>query len=168
MAKFRMKGPDLVIKDVQKIYAESHRIFGGMTRAGAEVAMKQMAQGAQGAFKGGLASKVNPYLKLTKTYEKKDGAIATKAAYYGYLPTKKTKSGKPVMIRGYANPKGVPVPLLVALTEYGTRSTAMPAPFKAFWKGKHPFVRNAFNNSKPIKEAMLKAQKELSGGLLDE
>jgi len=43
----------------------------------------------------------------------------------------------------------------------------MPEQFKRYWKNKKPFVRPAFANKRGITDAMLKAQKELSGGILE-
>ena len=69
-------------------------------------------------------------------------AAVAKVAFYGY----------------FINENGVrtPAPLVVNVFEYGSSKFA-----------KRPFFRRSFKKSQ-IESAMLKAQKELSGGLLDE
>lgn len=155
MAQFKMELPTQIIDDCQWIEENTYRIFGGMTRIGAETALGTM-----------LASCPNkdlvPYGRITKTYKTpSDGGINTKAGFWGYLPfsnpnrkyfTRRANGGV------YSTDKGVPVDFLVKLYEYG-RSTA---PFP-----KHPFVRKAFSPSK-ITKAMYQAQSDLSRGLLDE
>lgn len=155
VAQFKMELPTQIIDDCQWIEENTYRIFGGMTRIGAETALGTM-----------LASCPNkdlvPYGRITKTYKTpSDGGINTKAGFWGYLPfsnpnrkyfTRRANGGV------YSTDKGVPVDFLVKLYEYG-RSTA---PFP-----KHPFVRKAFSPSK-ITKAMYQAQSDLSRGLLDE
>lgn len=163
MAKFVANLPADILKDIDFVQKNAIDIFKGMTKAGAEVAADNMRVGATRAFPGSLSASVNAKLRVTKSYETRRREITTKAAYYGYIPR---RDGSRVRIRGGSYP-GVPVPLLCNLVEYGT-SGAMPEPLKRYWSGrKSPFIRAAFSRTSSIREAMLTAQKELSGGLLE-
>lgn len=164
MAKFELELPTEILKEIDFVDKNALKIFGGMTRAGAEVVKNQIATNATGSFDAKTAEQLNKKLKLTKTYEtKSDGGINTKVAYYGYIPR---KDGKRVKIKGGTYP-GVPAPLLARLREFGAKDGGnMPEPLKKYWT-KKPFVRPAFANTSTIEKAMLKAQKELSGGILE-
>lgn len=163
MAHFTQELPTDILKDFDFLQKNAIEIFGGMTRAGANVVKRQIATNASRVFKPKTAAKLNKRLKITRTYETpSDGGINTKVAYYGYIPR---EDGKPVKIKG-GTYKGVPAPLLAALREFGAKSSGgMPAEFREYWT-KKPFVRPAFDNKMEIEKAMLQAQKELSGGLL--
>lgn len=166
MAKFVMDLPTDILKDVEFLNSNATQIFGKMTQAGAEVAKKAIAQGAERAFYPDTARKMNEKLKITKVYNtKKDKAINTKVAYYGYIPK---VNGLPFKKGKYISPQGVPAPFLAALREYGGSLGDMPWQFKKYWQAKVPFIRPAFANRAPIESAMLKAQKELSKGILDD
>ena len=155
MAKFEMQLPTSIMKDFEKIYKDSEKIFGEMTKAGAEVVAKNMQNNAP--------SDIKPFVKLTKTYKTpSDDGINTKVYVSGYIPfsnpnrsyfSRSGGSGKT-----YATAKGVPVDFLANLYEYGRSTSPFP---------KHPFFRKSFKKGE-IEDAMLKKQKELSGGLLDE
>lgn len=165
MAKVKNKGLDKLIKQIDDIVVKMPNIAGEMTKAGAQVANKNLANNSRKAFS--YANDVNKHLVITRTYQKRNGSIATKTGFTGYLPTEKTKKGIPVKIRGYANPKGVPTPLLINLAEYGTHKR-MPKQLAKYWNGiKVPIVRSAAMD-KGIVGAMSKKAKELSGGYLDE
>lgn len=142
MAKFEMKLPTEIMKDIQKIHDNADDIFGGMTKAGAEVVLSNMRAGVPASFHG---SNIMKCLKITRTYKMPsiDG-VATKVGFFGYFKN----------IKG----KVVPAPLVVNVYEYGRSGKA----FK-----KHPFVRKSFKKGQ-IEQAMLQAQKRLSGGLLDD
>lgn len=163
MAKFEAELPTEILADFDFVRNNAANIFGKMTRAGAEVVKRQIATNAGRVFKPGTASKLNQKLRITKTYDTpSDGGINTKVAYYGYIPR---SDGKKVKIKGGSYP-GVPAPLLAALREFGAKgSGGMPPEFKEYWT-KKPFVRPAFENKGAIESAMLKVQKELSGGRL--
>lgn len=164
MAHFTAELPNDLIKDFDFLQENALKIFGEMTRAGAKVVKRQIATNASRAFDGKTAAKLNKKLKITRTYQTpSDGGINTKVAYYGYIPR---KDGSKVKIKGGSYP-GVPAPLLASLREFGARNAGnMPDALKRYWT-KRPFVRPAFGNKNAIKDAMLKAQKELSGGLLE-
>lgn len=140
MAKFEMVLPDDVIKEMKKIYDNSDEIFGGMTKAGAKEVLSNVKANAPASWKD---SNIMNNIGLTKTYKTpSDGGINTKVIISGY----------------FTNENGVktPAPLVANVFEYGSKK------FK-----KQPFFRKSFRKQQ-IEKAMLKAQKELSGGLLDE
>lgn len=155
MAKLEMVLPDSVMKDFKKIHDNTEEIFGEMTRAGAKVAM--------GNVKAGVPKpEMAAYVKLTRTYRTPtDGGINTKVYLSGYLPFKgnrktferRGRSGGKV----YATGKGIPVDFLAQIYEYGRSNRPFP---------KKPFLRRAFGGG-AIEKAMLEAQKEASGGLLE-
>ena len=141
MAKFQMTLPTEIMKDIQKIHDGSDKIFGDMTKAGAEVVMKNMRAGVPQSFHN---SEIMNCLKITRTYKMRSiNGVATKVGFFGYFTNSKGKE--------------TPAPLVVNVYEYGRSNK----PFK-----KHPFVRKAFKKGE-IEKAMLDAQKSLSGGLLE-
>lgn len=140
MADFKMILPDDVIKDMKKIYNDTEKIFGGMTKAGAEVALSNVKANVPSGWKD---SEIMNNIGLTKTYRTpSDGGINTKVVIGGYF---KNKNGVKTA-----------APLVANVFEYGSTK------FR-----KQPFFRKSFRKNE-IEEAMYKAQKELSGGLLDE
>ena len=83
-------------------------------------------------------------LKVSKVYKTpSDDGINTKVAFYGYFTNE--------------DGKRVPAPLVANVFEYGRSTSPFP---------KHPFMRKSFKKS-DIEQAMLKAQREASGGILD-
>ena len=154
MASFTAILPTELMKEFKKVHDNTEQIFGAMTRAGADVALS--------AAKANAPDTISGYGKLTRTYRTpSDGGINTKVTFTGYVPfrgdrksfDRRGRSGGKV----YSSTKGVPVDFLATLYEYG-RSTA---PFP-----KQPFLRRAFSSGQ-IEKAMLRAQKEASGGLLE-
>lgn len=140
MAKFEMVLPDDVIEDMKKIFDNSDKIFGEMTKAGAEVALSNVKANVPAGWKD---SNIINNIGLTKTYKTpSDGGINTKVIISGYFTNK--------------NGVKTPAPLVANVFEYGSKKFI-----------KQPFFRKSFRKE-PIEKAMLKAQKELSGGLLDE
>ena len=140
MAKFEMVLPDDVIKDMKKIYDNSDKIFGGMTKAGAEVVLSNVKANAPEGWKN---SAIMNNIGLTKTYKTpSDGGINTKVIISGYF-----KNHNGVMTAA---------PLVANVFEYGSTKF-----------NKQPFFRKSFRKQE-IEKAMNNAQKELSGGLLDE
>lgn len=143
MARFEMEIPNDIIKQMEQVSNDCEKIFGEMTKAGAEVVYKNIKASVP---KGIRDSEMMDCLKVTDVYKTpSDDGINTKVAFYGY----------------FTNDNGVktPAPLVANVFEYG-RSNAPQ--FQ-----KHPFMRKSFKK-KQIEEAMLKAQKEASGGLLDD
>lgn len=141
MAKFEMQLPTEIMKDIQKIYDNSEEIFGEMTRAGAEVVNRNIEANVPQSIRN---SKMMNCLKVTKTYKTpSDDGINTKVGFYGYFENEDGKT--------------VPAPLVANVFEYGRSNLPFP---------KHPFMRKSFKKSE-IEQAMLKAQKRASGGLLE-
>ena len=155
MAKFDMQLPKDVMSDLKKIDSNAEKIFGDMTRAGAEVALNEVRSNAP--------SNLKTYAKLTKTYKTpSDGGINTKVFFSGYLPFS-TPNRTSFLRRGrgggkvYSTTKGVPADFLAILYEYGRSNAPFP---------KKPFFRRSFNQGR-IEKAMLEAQKSASGGILE-
>lgn len=162
MAMFRAELPNDIMRDFKKIYDNTDKIFGEMTRAGAEVVQNNVKATAP-------IPELKPHVKLTKTYKTPtDDGINTKVYFSGYIPFKgdrkefvrKGGSGKV-----YTTTKGIPASFVAMVTEYGTsvRYTDIGA-----YRGKitkAPFFRKAFKKGQ-IEKAMLQAQKRASGGLL--
>ena len=140
MADFVLELPKEILKDFEKIYGDTEKIFGGMTKAGADVVLENVKANAPESWKD---SEIMSCIGLTKTYKTpSDGGINTKVIISGY----------------FHNKKGVktPAPLVANVFEYGSVKFA-----------KRPFFRKSFRKGQ-IEKAMLKAQRELSGGLLNE
>lgn len=146
MAKFEMIMPDEIMKGLEEINNGCKDVFGEMTRAGAEVAYKNVLSNMPESFKN---SDIRNCLKMTRTYDTPtDDGINTKVGFYGYFESKKkTKDGKNVI---------VPAPLVANVFEYGSTK------FK-----KKPFFRKSFKKAQ-IEKAMLEVQSKAFGGLLDE
>lgn len=141
MAKFELQLPTEIMKDIQKIYDNADEIFGEMTKAGAEVVNRNIEANVPQSIKN---SKMMNCLKLTKTYKTpSDDGINTKVGFYGYFENE--------------DGKVVPAPLVANVFEYGRSNLPFP---------KHPFLRKSFKKGE-IEDAMLKAQKRASGGLLE-
>ena len=142
MAKFEMELPTEIMKDIQKVYNNSDKIFGEMTKAGAEVVESNIRANVPKSIRN---SKMMDCLKITKVYKTpSDDGINTKVGFYGYFVNEEGKT--------------VPAPLVANVFEYGRSNLPFP---------KQPFMRKSFKKG-DIEQAMLKAQKRASGGLLDE
>lgn len=145
MARFTMELPDEIMNDIKRIESNAENIFGGMTKAGAEVALQNVKANAPSGWQG---SAIMNNIKLTRTYKTpSDDGINTKVVISGYFQTRPDKNG-----HTYRHA----APLVANVFEYG--STKFP---------KQPFFRKSFRKAQ-IEKAMLQKQKELSGGLLDE
>ena len=142
MAKFELELPDSIIDDLDNIYLNADVIFGKMTRAGAEVVMKNVKKNVPKSF---LGSNIMHCLYMTTPYKTpSDDGINTQVGFYGYFINKKGKK--------------VPAPLVANVFEYG-RSDATFI--------RHPFFRKSFRKDE-VEKAMLQAQLIASGGLLDD
>ena len=139
MASFTMELPTDIIKEIEKVDKNSDKIFGGMTKAGAEVTLANVRANVPPSWRD---SQIMNNIGLTKTYKTpSDGGINTKVIISGYFINK--------------DGKRTPAPLVANVFEYGRSNFP-----------KHPFLRRSFRKSQ-IEAAMLKKQKELSGGLLE-
>ena len=142
MAKFELELPEEIMDDMKNIYDNCEEIFGKMTKAGAEVAMKNVRANVPKSFHG---SNIMHCLYMTRTYKTpSDDGINNKVGFYGYFTNKKGKK--------------VAAPLVANVFEYGRSDLPFP---------KHPFLRKSFRKSE-IEKAMLEEQKRASGGLLED
>jgi hypothetical protein len=140
MAKFNMVLPDDIMADFKKVYDNSEKIFGEMTKAGAEVVMRNVIANVPDGIR---KSPMMGCLKMTDVYKTpSDDGINTKVAFYGYFTNE--------------NGKKTPAPLVGNVFEYGRSNLPFP---------KQPFMRRSFNAGQ-ITAAMKKAQVTASGGLL--
>ena len=141
MAKFEMELPTEIMKDIQMLNDNYEAIFGGMTKAGAEVAYKNIIANVPDGIRN---SPMMNHLSITDVYKTpSDDGINTKVLFAGY----------------FINENGVvtPAPLVANIFEYGRSNSPYP---------KQPFLRKSFSKS-AIESAMLDAQKRLTGGLLE-
>lgn len=138
MASFKLELPTDILKDLQTISSNADEIFGGMTRAGAETALKAVKANAPAGWKD---SSIMDCIGLTRTYKTpSDDGINTKVIISGYFENE--------------NGQRTPAPLVANVFEYGSTKFQ-----------KRPFFRKSFNAGE-IEEAMMRKQRELSGGLL--
>ena len=130
MAGFNVELPSGLISDLNKIVDNSEKMFGEMTRAGAEIVYKSVKSNMKGSFKS--TRSLDKGLKITKTYRTlSDDGINTKVGFYGYTDD------------------GTPIPLIAMAREYGTSRG----------ERKKPFFRKAFKQESAIRNAMLEVQK---------
>ena len=130
MAGFNVELPSGLISDLNKIVDNSEKMFGEMTRAGAEIVYKSVKSNMKGSFK--TTRSLDKGLKITKTYRTlSDDGINTKVGFYGYTDD------------------GTPIPLIAMAREYGTSRG----------EKKKPFFRKAFKQESAIRTAMMEVQK---------
>lgn len=142
MAKIIVDIDDSVLKDISYIDKQFDHIFGGMTKAGAKVVYKNVISALPESLK---SSGFSSHVKLSRVYRTpSDDGINTKVMITGYFMNKEGKK--------------TPAPLVANMFEYGSDKRKYP---------KQPFFRKSFKKSQ-IMKAMEEAQKNLSGGLLDE
>lgn len=142
MAKFTADIDDSVLKDISYIDKQFDHIFGGMTKAGAEVVYKNVISALPEPLR---SSGFSSHVKLSKVYKTpSDDGINTKVMITGYFINKDGRK--------------TPAPLVANMFEYGSTKKNYP---------KQPFFRKSFKKSQ-IMKAMEEEQKKLSGGLLDE
>lgn len=147
MAKFKCELPTQLINELTKLEQNTPKMMEEMTKAGAEVVFKNVKSNMKSSFKD--SKKLEPYLRITKSYRTKDGSVNTKIAFYGYYK-KGSKSFKVTSKKGKEySYDGVPVPLIVRAREFGTSKG----------EAKKPFFRKSFNKSQ-IESAMLNVQKK--------
>lgn len=131
MAGFNLELPEDLINNLKTISNNTDEMFGRMTKAGAEVVYKNVVNNMKSSFKS--TDSLKKGLRISRTYKiKSEDGINTKVGFYGY------------------NEKGIPIPLIALVREYGTSRG----------EKKKPFFRKAFNNKSEIETAMLKVQEE--------
>lgn len=147
MARFELQLPLEIVKDIESISGNADRIFGEMTRAGAEDVRGSVLTNMPSSLKRlGLQN----HLILSKIYKTpSDDGINTKVMFVGYINGDKRK----------------PAPLIANAFEYGTSERYT---LRGFYRGriqKTAFFRKSFNKGR-IEKVMLQKQIELSRGLL--
>lgn len=131
-----------VENDVSFIDRNFDKIFGGMTKAGADMVYETVMENLPSSFKD---SNIRNCFGVTKTYKTPtDDGINNKVYYAGYFYNKRNVK--------------TPAPLVINMFEYGSSKREYP---------KQPFFRKSFKKAQ-IKKVMQETQKKLSGGLLDE
>lgn len=131
-----------VENDVSFIDRNFDKIFGGMTKAGADMVYETVMENLPSSFKN---SNIRNCFGVTKTYKTPtDDGINNKVYYAGYFYNKRNVK--------------TPAPLVINMFEYGSTKREYP---------KQPFFRKSFKKAQ-IKKVMQETQKKLSGGLLDE
>lgn len=147
MAKFKCELPTQLINELTKLEQNTPKMMEEMTQAGAEVVRKNVISNMKSSFKD--SSKLEPYLKITRSYRTKDGSVNTKVGFYGYHK-KGSKKFSITSKKGETySYDGIPVPLIVRAREFGSSSG----------EAKRPFFRKSFNKSQ-IESEMLKVQKK--------
>ena len=128
MARFQSELPNDLIKQLEGIDKNTEKIFGEMTKAGAEVVYTNIKSNMASAFKS--TKSLNKGLKITKVYKTpSDDGINTHIGFYGYTED------------------GTPIPLIAMAREYGTSRG----------EAKKPFMRKSFKK-KEIEQAMMQVQ----------
>ena len=130
MARFQEELPNDLIKMFQDLDANSEKIFGEMTKAGAEKVYKNILKNVPSSFKN---SNIMKCLKITRVYKTlTDDGINTKVGFYGY----------------FKNKRGVetPAPLVANVFEHGTSK-----------QKKKPFLKKSFKKAE-IEAEMKKVQ----------
>ena len=140
MARFQAQIPKEVIEDIGYLSKNFKTIFGGMTHEGAEVVYQNVVSNVPSGIRN---SDMMNNLKISKVYETpSDDGINSKVLFAGYFTNK--------------NGVKTPAPLVANIFEYGSTKFT-----------KQPFFRKSFKKAQ-IQRAMLKAQTELSKGILNE
>ncbi len=138
MARFQMQLPKEIMEDIEYISKNSEKIFGEMTKAGAETVYENVLINIPPEF---ADSEIMDCLYISKIYKTpSDKGINTKIGFAGY----------------FKNENGVETPaeLVCNIFEYGSSKFA-----------KRPFFRKSFKK-RQIEKAMLHAQELRSKGLL--
>lgn len=162
MAKFVMDIPKDIMKDLAKLSANSEKIFGGMTKAGAKAVANTVKANAP-------LSELANHVKISVTYKTpSDGGINTKVYFSGYLPfqTGRTTFTRRAGGRPYTTTKGVPAAFIANAYEYGTSNRKTQSGANRGQFSKKPFFRRSFRK-RMIEAAMREAGKKLSGGLIE-
>lgn len=155
MAHFNVELPTEIVKQMQKIYGDTEKIFGKMTEAGAKVVKDEVVKTVP-------VPELGEHVTMTRIYRTPtDGGINTKVIFHGYIPFKDGRKWFSRRAKGktYKTDKGIPAAFVANIFEYGRSGAPFP---------KKPFLRKAFAKRTKIRAAMLKAQKEASGGILDD
>lgn len=150
MARFEMEIGNDIIKELETVKNNSHKMMSEMVTAGAEVVYNNVLKNMKNSFK--TTRSLEKGLKITKVYRtKSDDAINAKVGFYGYDPNKKSKK----------YPNGTPIDLIAMAREYGTSRKTKDGSRKEHEK-KVPFFRKSFKKQE-VMDAMLKVQERYLG-----
>lgn len=170
MAKYQAEIGNDILREMEKVHRDADKIFGAMTRAGAEAVAEKVRQNCP-------MEELNKHVEISRTYKTpSDDGINTKVYFSGFLPfkvaTKRPRGGRKKFVRRgrtgsdkYETTKGVPAAFVAQVLEYGTseRMTDLGADRGSVQK--QPFFRACFKK-RTIEKAMLAAQTKESGGIL--
>lgn len=164
MAKFVADFGAETLKEMQRVHRDAEKIFGAMTRAGAEVVAGNVKNNCP-------VDGLEKHVKISRTYKTpSDDGINTKVYFSGYMPFEGNR--KKFVRRGraggkkYTSTEGVPAEFVAQVTEYGTSERFTDTGGARGAVSKRPFFRKSFRKAQ-IEKAMLDAQKRESGGLLE-
>ena len=163
MAKFVADFGADTLREMERVHRDSEKIFGAMTRAGAEVVV-------QNTKKNCPVPGLESHVKISKTYKTpSDDGINTKVYFSGNMAF---KGGRKKFVRRgraggkkYETTEGVPAAFVAQVTEYGTSERITDLGQDRGQITKRPFFRKSFKKTE-IEKAMLDAQTKESGGIL--
>lgn len=132
MAKFKAELPNDIIKQLESLDKNTHKMLEEMTEAGARVVLSNIKSSVPHSW---YSSNIMKCLKVTKPYKTpSDDGVNTKVAFYGYFINR--------------NKERIPAPLVANVTEYGRSNSPYP---------KKPFLRRSFKKGQ-IDKAMQAVQ----------
>ncbi len=138
MAQFKLELPNDILRDIEKLDRDTHKMLEEMTEAGAKVVLSNIKSSVPSSW---YASNIMKCLKITRPYKTpSDDGVNTKVAFYGYFINR--------------NKERIPAPLVANVTEYGRSNSLYP---------KKPFLRRSFKKAQ-IERAMQEVQKKYIEG----
>lgn len=138
MAQFKLELPNDILRDIEKLDRDTHKMLEEMTEAGAKVVLSNIKSSVPSSW---YASNIMKCLKITRPYKTpSDDGVNTKVAFYGYFINR--------------NKERIPAPLVANVTEYGRSNSPYP---------KKPFLRRSFKKAQ-IERAMQEVQKKYIEG----
>ena len=138
MAQFKTELPNDILRDIEKLDRDTHKMLEEMTEAGARVVLANIKSSVPSSW---YSSGIMKCLKITKPYKTpSDDGVNTKIAFYGYFINR--------------NKEKIAAPLVANVTEYGRSNSPYP---------KKPFLRRSFKKAQ-IEAAMQAVQKKYIEG----
>ena len=138
MAQFKLELPNDILRDIEKLDRDTHKMLEEMTEAGAKVVLSNIKSSVPSSW---YASNIMKCLKITRPYKTpSDDGVNTKVAFYGYFINR--------------NKERIPAPLVANVTEYGRSNSPYP---------KKPCLRRSFKKAQ-IERAMQEVQKKYIEG----
>lgn len=138
MAQFKTELPNDILRDIEKLDRDTHKMLEEMTEAGARVVLANIKSSVPSSW---YSSGIMKCLKITKPYKTpSDDGVNTKIAFYGYFINR--------------NKEKIAAPLVANVTEYGRSNSPYP---------KKPFLRRSFKKAE-IEKAMQAVQEKYIKG----